>query len=174
MADDDGVDWGRVDLEMARQIASQGEKYLQTQVQMAIAADQRAMTLAGLFTAIATAVIAASIAYWDKSGSAPILAAGVVGGVVMLIGAASCLWSARQIDFYYPGNEPAHWYAQRYATLTEAIGGEAENYQHHIEKNDAAIKANGRFLGWGAKIAVAAPIVGLVVWALASCPSFQA
>src|SRR5512146_2327154 len=105
----DEIDWSNTTPEMAECIASQGEKFLQAQLQVGIASDQRAMTMAGVFSAVATAMIAGALTYWDKTGSGPILAAGLVGGAVMLVGVGLCLWSARQIEFGYPGNEPQNW-----------------------------------------------------------------
>jgi len=168
------VDWAGTPVAMAQFIVAQGEKYLQAQMQMAVASDQRAMTMAGVFSAIATATIAGAIAYWDKSASAPILAGGLSGGLCMLLGAAICLWSARQVDFYYPGNEPAHWYASRKDSLPQSLGGEAENYQGHIVANAIVLERCGKTLGAGAAISVAAPLVAVLAWWTAtslSCPA---
>ncbi len=159
---------------MAQFIVAQGEKYLQAQMQMAVASDQRAMTMAGVFSAIATATIAGAIAHWDKSASVPILTGGLLGGQCMLLGTATCLWSAKQVDFYYPGNQPAHWYACRKESLPQSLGAEAENYQGHIEANALVLERCGKALGVGAAISVAAPLVAVLSWWAVSslfCPA---
>jgi hypothetical protein len=160
----DGVDWTGVTDQMARQIADQGEKFMQAQLQVALAADQRAMTVASVFAAIAAAAIAGSLTYWDKTASAPILVAGLGGGVWMLIGSGICMWAARTVDFYFPGNHPAQWYDGRREDLAAMLGGEAENYQTRIEANAKRLVENGRMLSLGAKFAVSAPLVAIGVW----------
>lgn len=165
------VEWSDSNPEVVAHIFRQGEKYLDTQVQMALAADQRAMTVASIYAAIATAVMAGALTYWDKTGSVPILAAGLAGGISMLIGAGMCLWAARPINFYYPGNEPANWYDYRKATLTQNLGVESENYQHHIDVNATCLERNANALAWGSRVALAAPILALAVWGVTlTCP----
>jgi hypothetical protein len=162
-----GVDWTGVSEPMTRQIADQGEKFMTAQLQVAIAADQRAMTLASVFAAIATAAIAGALAYWDKVGSIPILLAGLIGGVWMLIGSGVCMWAARTIDFYLPGNHPAQWYESRFESLAEALGGEAENYQERIESNAERLGENGRLVRLGSKFAISAPLIAICAWGIA-------
>ena len=122
----DAIDWTGVEEAMARQILAQGEIYLRAQLDTALASDQRATTMGSVVAAIASALLAGSIAYWDKAGSNPVLLAGIATAIVLLISAGFCMWAARPVDFYYPGNQPAHWFPVRTENLVEAIGGEAE------------------------------------------------
>jgi len=58
----------KLDLELARFVLQQGEKRLDAQLQIAIAADQRAMILAGIFVAIATLISGVGIHFLTKNG----------------------------------------------------------------------------------------------------------
>ena len=164
----DDIDWSATSEEMARQIFQQGETYLNAQFASALASDQRATTIAGFFAAIASAILAAALAYWDKTADLPILLAGLSGATCMTIGSLFSLWSARPINFYYPGNHPKSWFVGRFNKLNVMLGYEAQNYQSHIEKNDKVLGENTQALWKGALIAVFAPIVAIVVWLLAS------
>jgi len=160
---------------MAREIKSQGERFLEAQLQVALASDQRAATMAGIFAAIAAAAIAGSIAYWDKTGSAPVLSSGLAGGVWMMLGVGLCLWAARPVDFYFPGNHPAQWFDLRDDTsLAEALGGEAENYQDRIESNASRLVAMGDRLKLGAVLVGTAPIISVVMFGVISASSPEA
>jgi hypothetical protein len=172
--DAEGVDWTDVSESMVRQIVQQAETYLQSQFQAGLASDQRAMTIASVLVTVATAAAASALAYWDKTGSLPILAAGLAGATVMLVGAGLGAWAARPVDFYYPGNQPSSWYHCRRGDLVKALGGEAENYEQHIDYNEAILRNNNRAIAWSAKLAIAAPIVAVAVWAVSLCPFSRA
>lgn len=153
-----------VPLDTAQQILAQGERYLQSQLEVATASDQRATTVATFFGTMATAVIAGSMAYWDAKQDLPILLAGLVGASAMIAGACMCLWAARPVDFYFPGNHPAHWFPVATRPLSEILFGEAQNYQEHIEANDDALKENSKMVARGAALAVAAPLLAVATW----------
>lgn len=56
------MDWSKVSQEMAEKILGQGETFLQATLTVASGLDQRSATLAGIFSASATAALAASAA----------------------------------------------------------------------------------------------------------------
>lgn len=158
------VDWSGVKLEMARQIFEQGEKVLQAQLEIALASDQRATAIASLFAAVGTAVAAGAFTYWDKNSDTPILAAGIVTSVVMIMGALRSLWAARPVPFHTPGNHPNRWYSCKDEDLAPMLGAEAESYQTMIDQNESQLRANSRAIMQGATIAVSSPIVGIALW----------
>jgi hypothetical protein len=153
-----------VPIEMAEHVLRQGELFLQAQLQTAIAADQRATTIAAFFGTVGTAVAAATIAYWDGSEDSAVLISGLIGAALMIAGACICLYAARPVDFYFAGNHPSAWLPLRFNPLFDVLLGEAENYQDHIEKNAKFLSTNGRLIGWGAAIAVLAPVVSVLAW----------
>ena len=160
------INWTDVEPEVARQILHQGEMFMASQMQAGIASDQRAMTVASVFSAFAMAVAAGSIAYWDKVGDLPILIAGLVAATVMTIGSAISLWSARQVDFYYPGNHPSSYFECLNSSIQTILGGEAENYQERIGKNAKILQTNGRATTCGAAISMSAPMLAVGLWLL--------
>lgn len=168
MAENEGVDWSDVPEEMARQIMTQGETYMQAQLQVALASDQRAITMASIFAAIGTAVIAAAVGSWESLHSLPLLVSGLLGGAFTLAGTAACLWAARNVSFFFPGNHPEQWYDGRDERLAIMLGGEAENYQHRIDENQARLAANARALETGFRLVLAAPAVALATWLVAT------
>jgi hypothetical protein len=157
---------------MAEHVLRQGELFLQAQLQTAIAADQRATTTAAFFGTVGTAVAAATIAYWDGSEDVAVLIAGLIGAALMVAGACICLYAARPVDFFFAGNHPQAWFPLRHNPLYDVLLGEAENYQEHIEKNAEFLSKNGRLIGWGAAIAVLAPVVSVVAWFVFSATYF--
>ena len=165
-----------ISLEMADRVLRQGELYLQAQLQSAIAADQRATTMAAFFGTLGSAVVAASIAYWDTTSDLPTLIAGLAGAAFMVSGAGVCLWAARPVNFYFVGNHPQSWFDVLGRPLPEVLLGEAENYQDHIVSNTNLLEYNGTCLKWGAATAVVAPVFDFLFWALLSAiisPSYS-
>ena len=61
------VSWENVSEPMAREILARGDKFLEAQMQLAIAADQRATTSASILVSVAAATAAAFIAFWGTS-----------------------------------------------------------------------------------------------------------
>lgn len=151
-------------LEMAERLLQQGETFLQAQFESAIAADQRAMTMAAFFASVAAAIGAGSIAYWDKSSDLPILVAGLICSGLMAVGACVCLWAARPVDFFYPGTHPECWYGVLDKPLNEVLFGEAQNYQDNIDKNGKFLTQNSKALIYGASLSALAPLIGIGAW----------
>jgi hypothetical protein len=160
--------------EMAEQVMRQGELYLQAQLQSALASDQRALTMAAFFGSVGTAVAAGAIAYWDRSSDWPTLLAGLVAALLMIVGACICLWAARPVNFYVPGNHPERWFKVIRKPLFDVMLGEAENYQEHIEANERHLTSAGRAIIGGASLALGAPVIAIVLWVFLASPSSSA
>lgn len=152
----------------AENALKQGELYLSAQLQAGLAADQRATTIAALFAGFSAAISAVSLGYWDKTSDIPILVSGLSGAVLMALGSLICLWAARPINFFYPGNHPESWMNILDRPSHEVMIGEALNYQQHIEANDRSLSANAKFLWRGAMLAIASPLLAVVIWIVAS------
>lgn len=165
MADDEII-WSGVTEPMARQILAQGEAYLQAQLQSAIASDSRATSMSGLFVTLALAAVGAGLGYWQQIASVSPLLSGLTAGGLLTAAAALSAWAGRPIDFFYPGNEPRHWFGNRTGDLVQMLGGEAENYDKHIAINDRALGDSQIALRRAYKLGIAAPIAGAVAWLL--------
>ncbi|MEO6716482.1 MAG: hypothetical protein ABIM50_04445 [Novosphingobium sp.] len=174
MENEEEVKWALVDEAMARQIQSQGEIFLQAQLHCAIASDSRATTMAGLFITLALAALGGGLGYWHETSSLSPLLSGLMSGALLTAAAALAAWSARPINFFFPGNQPKNWFAGRRDALPIMIGGEAENYQRHIDANDRTLGENQTALRCAYWLAIAAPLAGAVAWLIpAICSSFR-
>lgn len=168
MTDNKGVEWNGVTEKMARQILVQGELFLQTQVTLAVAADQRASTAASILASAATAIAAAFIAFWDKTADKAALIGGLTGAAMLMIAAGMAAYAARPTDFQSPGNHPNKWFGGRRADLPGMIGGEAESVQRRIDKNDLILVENQRWVRRAFQAALTAPFAAVLVWLIAS------
>ena len=164
----DEVSWDGVELDMARTIMEQGEKFMAAQLQASIAADARATASANLFTAAAAAVFAAGIAYFGAAQpeASAILVGSIVTGMLLIASASMSFYAARPTRFYFPGNQPSQWWPHATSDLVEMLGGESENYDARIDFNGNVLEANGDWQKRAGLVAVIAPIVGLTAWAI--------
>ena len=161
------MDWSEVDERMAQQILRQGELLLQGTLAVSTAADQHAATLAGIFSAAAIAVLAATLVMIQSPHpDTALVVSGFAVSLTWFIGSSLCVAVVWPSKFHLAGNEPKNWWPDSVALgpMVEAIGGETENYQERIEYNTAAIRKSAKRLKLGAAMECAAPIVGLGIW----------
>ena len=156
--------WAAVPVDTARLIFEQGDKYLSAQMQHALAADARALTVSAIFVGFATALYAATVGYWESTGNTSVLVSGLLTGTVMLVGAGMCGYAARPIDFASAGNEPQEWWPWTELSQSELLGKETENYQAKLDENNAILEANAWWLERGVLLSSLSPIVGLISW----------
>ena len=161
MADDDGTGWA-TDLDVARHVHAAGTRYLEAQLQAALAADQRAATGASLLLATAIAVLGASFAAPTQSLSVGAFAA----GLMLLASAGLCAISFRPVSFYYPGNEPRCWIGDTHNDLRESIANECAYIQEMIEDNLTIIVGNAAIFRLALCVGLFSPVVGVVVVSL--------
>jgi hypothetical protein len=168
------MDFTKIDDIFSKEIVRGGEAYLDGQLRVATSADQRASGLAGMFTAAATALLAAVVALanpaWNVSGHVALMfGAGVAAGM-FLLGAILCLLVIMPVKFWLPGCEPENWESDVVAgkKLHDCLGERAVHIQEQIADNLRIIEANAKKFKWGAICGIAAPFVGVVVWALVS------
>lgn len=165
-------DWTKANKKLVEAIVREGETYLQGQLTVATSADQRASVLGGIFAAAGTAIFGALIAGSTGTLSLSIVVAGIVTGGVFLVSAGLCLSTALPVDFYLPGNEPANWYSDVDAEtpLSSALGDVAEDTQSRIVNNNKVLKRNAWLFRTGAILGIAAPLLGLLIWAASHLP----
>jgi hypothetical protein len=163
---EDVIDWSGVNVDVALHVYAQGETYLKAQHQAAIAADQRATTMASILAATSAALGAAAVNYATKDGGSAAIHAFLATAVCLSLAAISAFWSARPVVFMFAGNNPEHYYGCLNDNLATLLGGEAENYNHHIEENDRIMGANQWFVRTAMALAVVAPLVGALAFRL--------
>ena len=67
------VDWSNVTEKMSRMILERGDTCLKAQLDIALASDRRALTVASVFATVGVGIIGAVITYFDQKHSWPIL-----------------------------------------------------------------------------------------------------
>jgi hypothetical protein len=166
------------------EIVREGEERLKAQLQIASAADQRALSIAAAQITSATASLAGGIALalskrpdWWIAGSAIAFA---IGNAVAAQRAVS---SVRPKGFHIPGNRPSYWLPQRWmggAThghgIKQARIEQAACLDEEIEENkhlmdEAAKKVKQSIDWWVALVLVAAValVMTLVIRNIAVC-----
>ncbi len=155
------------DERLAEMVLRQGEINLQAQLQIALAADQRASTFAGIYTAISVAALAASAAVFQANASAVgLIAAGLAVAVVSLIAANLCLGVAQPTNFHIAGNRPDNWWSDgaRDRALAECLERESHNYDRYIGHNDEILARNASRLRRALRVGLMVPVAGSVVF----------
>ncbi|HXG99519.1 MAG TPA: hypothetical protein VNI79_03775 [Sphingomicrobium sp.] len=159
----EGIDWTGTSEDMVREVLAQGEAFLQAQFQSALAADQRATTLASILVTISVAVFAGALAVWESVPDDALYAVSTIAAV-LLLAAASAAWAARPIDFWYPGMRPEQWYDGRNEKLVDMLGGASEDVQFRIDENETLMGGNQTAIRISFVLAILSPIIGFIVW----------
>jgi hypothetical protein len=159
--------------EFVREIVARGETYLQGQLTLATSADQRAASMASIFSAVSLGIAAGLFTadqmhfgtmYW------PLIISGGVTGLMFLTASALCGFAAHPIPFNLPGTQPKNWTKDINAAEDEnkSLFGLAKNFQDKIDKNRRGIERNAKWFKWGLRSGIGAPAIGLgllgVMW----------
>jgi hypothetical protein len=170
------MDFSKIDEDFGKEIVAGGEAYLDGMLRVATSADQRASSLAGMFVAAATALLAAVVALanpaWNVPGRFPLIAGAAAAAVLFLLGALLCLRAIMPVNFWLPGCEPGNWEDDIKAgkKLQDCLGERAAHIQKHIASNLDVVESNARKFRRGAISGIAAPFVGVLVWiAVSAC-----
>ncbi len=157
------------------EVVREGEAMLAAQLNIATAADQRALTFAGFLIAISTAVLggAAALVLGEKTNwCLVVIGAGYAAWLIAAAGGA--IWSAMPNMFSVPGNEPSSWHPEQWRvgsagpfSIKQARVEQAVTLQSQIGKNKRALKRNAghmtRAIG-GAFVATVLAASALGVW----------
>jgi hypothetical protein len=141
-----------------------GEATLAGTVQLAVAADQRATAMAGIFGAgfVALLAVAAAVATNERY-MASLLSAALTTAAGLFMAAVFSAWAARPNDFFVGGYEPRKimksagnvvW-MKRYA---------CEDVQKRIDANRSSLENGAKFVRAGAVIALLSPVLGTIVF----------
>jgi hypothetical protein len=138
------------------EISRQGESCLQGTMQLAVANDQRAVILSGVFGTAAAALAALLAALYTSPNVPPcaFLIAIAVAGSLLFVASIICAESAKPTDFFVTGYEP-RLLAPGFASedITPALTDMLDDVQRRINHNRAALKHSGRLLTVGVRIA---------------------
>ena len=151
-------------------VLRQGELRLQAQLQVALAADQRAVLLTTIFAGASTAVLGFAAAWF---GSTPVMMelgfGALITGLAFFGAAWICGHAARPQPFGLVGAQPDKWWNDGVLTrpLSQCIRKESDNYQKRITHNRVALNRNATTLSRGLRLAFVSPIFGFLTWAAA-------
>lgn len=147
-----------------------GETYLATQMQLAIAADQRAMTLGSILAAASSVLLGFSVSGDNSNGTMIVLFLAI--SAALAVACALAFYSARPVMIKPPGNTPAGWYddMEDDTPIEDALRADLAVIQRSIESNSTLMAAHGRILWCAMVVAGAAvllaPIAALAAYAL--------
>lgn len=140
------------------EIVRQAESRIAAQLTLGVAADQRAMTLTGILSALAAAIVAfgatkgMTLPLWAMTGC-------------LLLSALFAVTAAQPVAWSVIGTSPADWIddiAEGRDDLRSAKAAMASYYAEMIEANDQTLASNGNLLRFALLAAIAAPICGAI------------
>lgn len=176
------MDFSKIDSDFRKEIVREGTVFLDGQLKIATAADARASGLAGIFTAAATAMTAGVvIAIFNTAGPAiqarlPMMIGGSIAALLFLTAAVLCIKAIQPVSFWLPGLAPENWTKDIASArkLDDCLGERAAHIQEQIAENLQTIDRNAKYFRWGARLGIAAPFAGVVVWLLATAAAWLA
>ena len=122
------------------EVIRQAESFIAGQLTAAIAADQRALTFAGLLVAGVAAMIGA-VASMQPSHA--VIRPLIYIAACLLLAALAALWSARPTKWHLPGNEPQCWLNDiqtEHDPMLVCKADTAEIYQSMIDDNKGQVE----------------------------------
>jgi hypothetical protein len=148
------MDISSVPEESIIELHAQAAACLQGTVQLAIAADQRATTLTGIFGAGTVALLAAAATVLEGSHpSQPLVWSACIAAEFLFAASLCCAWAARPINFSVGGYEPK--------LLAPAASDKLWMLRCVTEDIQARIDMNRLALDRGARILTAATLIAL-------------
>lgn len=158
--------YAKADKDKLDEIIREAELLLDAQTALATAADQRALTFAGLLVAAVAALVGAALAAHPQSLPVVSLSAIAAG---LLVASALSLWSARPVNWYPAGNRPGAWLEdiEEGDSLHNGRAAMAEYYEQMISRNEERITAAGRLMHWSFGI-TAATLAVAAIYAVAA------
>lgn len=149
--------------EVLAEVVREAERRLDAQLQIATAADQRALTFAGFQIAAATGSLAGGVALMAARQPDLVLAAMAFTFALVLL--LACLFAMATVwprKFSIPGNEPANWLPEEWRwpdkgfALEAARVEQASCLQECIEKNRRSAEWASRLMHWSMGVTAAA------------------
>jgi len=157
-------DFSNIPADAIKELHRQGEICLQSTMQLALAADQRATTLTGIMGAGAVALLAATATMISSAHpSAALIGTGAGTATLLFVGALFCAWAAQPLDFFVAGYEPRRM-APAARDETWILRYATEDMQIRIDSNRASLVHASRLLTWGRSIALLAVPLGITIF----------
>ncbi len=168
---DISYDFSQVPDGTVEELLRQGQECLAGTVQLAIASDQRATALAGIFGAGFVALLATGAAIFTGDHyNASLFFACISTAMALFAASFICAWAARPTDFYLGGYEPRHL-SKSSSDLSWMKRYASEDVQQRINANGRRLKSASRCVAIGALLALISPGAGLLAIWLSYHPS---
>ena len=145
----DTVEARPMPLELAREIARQGEARLAAITSLAIASDLRATTLCGIFGAASVAVAAAVLASITAGRPLGLISAGAIVSVGLFGAALIAAHAGAPRDFFVGGGNPDilrdwSWHDDGWRSEAEMLDATACRYASSIAANRTLLEVNSK------------------------------
>jgi hypothetical protein len=156
--------WDGISEPGMREILRQAEKYLDNSLKVAVAADQRATTLMGIYGAVGVALLVSAATLGTRpEPDLSIIGAITVMAVFLLVAGLLCGLAGKPIDFYVSGYEPEkivesstdQWWLLRYV---------CEDLQRRIDVNKQILQKSSWFIFGSFAVAGSSVLVGIIVF----------
>ena len=146
-------------LEALQELNRQGEACLDGTIRLALASDQRAVTLTGVFGAAATALAALLGAFVTAAHepAAPLLIAIGVASLLFFLLLLACTLSAKPVEFFVGGYEPRLLVRGCSGDdTTPLLRASITDLQCRIDRNRVALERSARLLTCGLRLGLGA------------------
>jgi hypothetical protein len=165
------VNWSTAKEGIVTEVLRDSETFLAGTVTLATSADQRAAVIAGTFATAGAAIVAgiigfAAAASAGNSYAPAVYAGGLFAAFLFILGSIFCIRAAMPVGFRLPGTKPSGWEDDVTAghTLLECQHDLIAIRENAIKENLEIIATNARRYTIGARLGIAAPVVGFLVW----------
>ena len=168
MADDKQYDGLRdLDQNVLDEVVREGSAKLDSQLQVATAADQRALTLAGFQITAATGTVAGGVALMTSQQPDKLLAlVAFLFALIILALAGIALWTVVPRKFKTPGNLPLNWRKDQWRWQDKGFDLRAARIEQAACLEEQ-IAANRKQLDWSAGL-MRISFLGTIVTAVVS------
>jgi hypothetical protein len=155
MADSNSLDsLNELPNDVLAEVVREGELKLDAQLQTALAADNRSLTISGLsLTASTTLLGGAAILTGETHPDLPVIGIAALLGVALLSAGILAMLAARPVSFFLPGNEPENWVPSAWdlpagagRTLKRARVEQARVIQKLLSSNSLTAQRNARLV----------------------------
>ena len=158
------MDLSEVSLESAQELHRQAEACLSGTVQLAIAADQRATTMVGIFGAGSVALLAAiATVLAASSPHKPFIAGAGTMAAFFFAAALTSAMAAAPTDFHVGGYEPKR-FVRSASDLLWMLRYAVQDMQDRIDLNRAVLERSARLVRVAMAFALAAIPLGVMVF----------
>ena len=156
-----------IPIELARELARQGEVRLTALTMLATAADSRATTVCGIFGAASITLAAAVLINFVSAHPTPAL---ILGGSIASLGlfmaATIAARAAQPSDFFITGGSPDllrewAWSDGKWREETELFDAIANRYAESIKKNGRALELSSKRFCAALWVAGASPLIAV-------------